>query len=73
MRFKVRFNVKGFSPEDINVSTTDNRVIVSAKKVTETDTSKSSRQFCRMIDLPQSIEQTKLECNLTNVSSVFFT
>ncbi|CAH8460635.1 unnamed protein product [Schistosoma turkestanicum] len=64
--FKVRFNVKGFSPEDINVNTTDNRVVVSAKKVTETGTSKSSRQFCRMIDLPQSIEQTKLECHLTD-------
>ncbi|CAH8460190.1 unnamed protein product [Heterobilharzia americana] len=66
VHFKVRFDVKGFSPEDINVSTTDNRVVVSAKKMTQTDTSKSSRQFCRMIELPQSIEQTKLECHLTN-------
>nr|AAW25825.1 SJCHGC02336 protein [Schistosoma japonicum] len=66
VHFKVRFDVKGFSPEDINVSTTDNRVVVCAKKVTETGTSKSSRQFCRMIELPQSIEQTKLDCRLTN-------
>nr|CAH8825319.1 unnamed protein product [Trichobilharzia regenti] len=66
LHFKVRFDVKGFSPEDINVKTTDNGVVVSAKKVTQTNTSKSSREFCRMIELPQSIEQTKLECHLTD-------
>ncbi|CAH8460618.1 unnamed protein product [Schistosoma turkestanicum] len=63
--FKVHFDAKGFTPEDVKVESTENRLTVHAKKVSESGSSKSSREFCRMIELPQTIENNQLKCRLT--------
>ncbi|KAK4472151.1 hypothetical protein MN116_000448 [Schistosoma mekongi] len=66
VHFKVRFDAQGFAPEDINVTSSDNRVTVHAKKETTTDGRKCSREFCRMVQLPESIENNQLKCRLTD-------
>ncbi|VDQ14344.1 unnamed protein product, partial [Trichobilharzia regenti] len=66
LHFKVHFDVKGFEPDDIKVNSTENRVNVHAKKVTESDSSKSSREFCRVIELPRTIDNSHLQCRLTD-------
>ncbi|CAI2723851.1 unnamed protein product [Schistosoma spindalis] len=63
--FKVHFDTKGFTPDDIKVDSTEHRLTVHAKKVLESDSSKSCREFCRMIELPQTIEHNQLKCRLT--------
>ncbi|CAH8827822.1 unnamed protein product [Trichobilharzia szidati] len=64
--FKVRFNAKGFDPEDINVTSNNNRLVVHAKKETKSDGGKSTHEFCRTIQLPQSVEVNQLKCRQTN-------
>ncbi|CAH8460548.1 unnamed protein product [Schistosoma turkestanicum] len=66
VHFKVRFDAQGFNPEDIHVTSSDNRVTVHAKKETKTDGGKCSREFCRMVQLPKSIEDSQLKCRLTD-------
>ncbi|KAH8850695.1 Major egg antigen [Schistosoma japonicum] len=66
VHFKVRFDAQGFAPEDINVTSSDNRVTVHAKKETTTGGKKCSHEFCRMIQLPKSIENNQLKCRLTD-------
>ncbi|RTG81976.1 uncharacterized protein DC041_0011288, partial [Schistosoma bovis] len=43
VHFKVRFDAQGFAPQDINVTSSENRVTVHAKKETTTDGGKCSR------------------------------
>ncbi|CAH8290029.1 unnamed protein product [Heterobilharzia americana] len=66
VHFKVRFDAKGFDAGDINVTSSDNRVTVHAKKETKSDGGRCSREFCRMVQLPQSIEHNQLKCRLTD-------
>ncbi|CAH8460532.1 unnamed protein product [Schistosoma turkestanicum] len=64
--FHVRFDVKDFEPEDINVSMIDDYIKVQAKKVIKMDDSSSYREFCRIIQLPKSINYNQLKCSLTS-------
>ncbi|CAH8827825.1 unnamed protein product [Trichobilharzia szidati] len=66
VHFKVRFDAKGFDPEDINVTSSDNRLTVHAKKETQKDGVKCHREFCRMVELPRSIDNNHLKCRLTD-------
>ncbi|CAH8460276.1 unnamed protein product [Heterobilharzia americana] len=66
LHFSVRFDVKGFDPEDIKVTSTDNHITVQAKKEMKTNNLYGTREFCRMIQLPQSINHSQLKCNLTS-------
>lgn len=72
VHFKVRFDAKDFSPEDIDVTTVGNRLTVHAKKTTKTNQSSSNREFSRTIDLPQSIDHEKFSCTMTEVRSFDF-
>nr|CAX74279.1 Major egg antigen (p40) [Schistosoma japonicum] len=63
--FKVHFDAKGFAPDNIKVNSTENRLVVHAKKVSESDSSTQSREFCRMIELPRTIDHNQLKCRLT--------
>ncbi|CAL8077215.1 unnamed protein product [Calicophoron daubneyi] len=65
VRFKVRFQVDGFSPEDIRVTTSKNRLNVHAKKVLKTKNSESTNEFCRTIYLPSTVDQDHFQCHLT--------
>ncbi|CAH8447600.1 unnamed protein product [Schistosoma rodhaini] len=66
VHFKVRFDAQGFAPQDINVTSSENRVTVHAKKETTTDGGKCSREFCRMVQLPKSIDNSQLKCRMTD-------
>ncbi|CAL8087917.1 unnamed protein product [Calicophoron daubneyi] len=66
VHFKVRFNAQGYRPEDIQVSASQNRLTVHAKKCSETESSKSSSEFCRTIYLPPTVDVDKFQCHLTN-------
>ncbi|KAG5449656.1 Major egg antigen [Clonorchis sinensis] len=65
VHFKVRFDLQGYGPDDIKVSTSDNGVTVHAKKVVQTDRALSSREYSRTIYLPKSVDKKQLECHLT--------
>ncbi|THD27075.1 Major egg antigen [Fasciola hepatica] len=65
VHFKVRFDAKDFAPEDIDVTTVENRLTVHAKKNIQSGSSTTSKEFCRTIDLPRSIDHEKFRCNLT--------
>ncbi|KAF7259757.1 hypothetical protein EG68_02969 [Paragonimus skrjabini miyazakii] len=65
VHFKVRFNAKDFAPEDIDVTTVENRLTVHAKKTFKSGSTESSKEFCRTIDLPRSIDHEHFQCHLT--------
>ncbi|OON18991.1 Hsp20/alpha crystallin family protein [Opisthorchis viverrini] len=62
---RVRFDLQGYGPDDIKVSTSDNGVTVHAKKVVQTDRALSSREYSRTIYIPKSVDKNQLECHLT--------
>lgn len=66
VHFKVHFDAKDFSPEDIDVSTVDNRLTVHAKKATKVGESTSEKEFKRTIELPRSIDHENFQCNITD-------
>ncbi|CAH8445295.1 unnamed protein product [Schistosoma bovis] len=66
VHFQVCFDVKGFEPEDIEVTSTDDYIKVQAKKEIKTEDSSCSREFCRIIELPKSIDRNQLNCSLTS-------
>ena len=68
VHFKVRFDAKGFSADDIKVESNDHCLTVHAKNECENEKSKSTREFCRILELPRSIEHDQLKCSLTEVS-----
>ncbi|KAM7536051.1 hypothetical protein Aperf_G00000097685 [Anoplocephala perfoliata] len=65
VHFKIRFDAKDFAPEDIDVTTVGNRLTVHANKSVKTNTSESTREFSRSVDLPRSIDHEKFSCSLT--------
>lgn len=66
VHFKVRFDAKDFDPEDIDVTTVENRLTVHAKKNIKSGSSETSKEFCRTIDLPRTIDHEHFRCNLTD-------
>ncbi|KAF7261813.1 hypothetical protein EG68_00927 [Paragonimus skrjabini miyazakii] len=66
LHFKVRFNLQGFDPENIQVSTAKNRLTVRAKQSQRTANSRSQKEYYRMIYLPDSVEDKKFTSHLTN-------
>ncbi|GAA51199.1 major egg antigen [Clonorchis sinensis] len=65
VHFKVRFDLQGYGPNDVQVSTSDNGLSVNAKKIVQTDQGSSSREYSRTLYLPQSIDRDNMECHLT--------
>ncbi|KAF8566470.1 hypothetical protein P879_01765 [Paragonimus westermani] len=65
VHFKVRFNVEGYCPEDIKVTTSDHGLTVHAKKSTNTETGTTKREYFRTIYLPPSIEKDHFQGNMT--------
>ncbi|CAH8514763.1 unnamed protein product [Dicrocoelium dendriticum] len=65
LRFKVKFDVRGFGPDDLKVSASKNRLTVHGKKSKKTDTSLSSSEFCRTVYLPNSVDEEQFKCHFT--------
>ncbi|CAH1786246.1 unnamed protein product [Owenia fusiformis] len=65
-QFKVRFDVAGFKPEEINVRTQDKKLMVTAKHEETVEGSQTIKQFSRQVDIPSNVEATDLSSVLTN-------
>ncbi|KAL3321254.1 hypothetical protein Ciccas_000052 [Cichlidogyrus casuarinus] len=68
LHFKLRFDVKGYKPDSVKVGTQDHKLIVHAKEdtVSEDGKTKSHREFCRTVQLPKSVHDEEMNCELTN-------
>jgi len=64
-RFKVRFDVSEFKPDEIQVKVQDNKVIVYAKHEERTGTQSVSREYSRQVDIPPNVDQDHLQCVLS--------
>lgn len=69
-KFKVRFNVSGFDPKSIQVSTDGERIIVRAVKVETDDLGHETgrQEFSRKIMKPKDVDHTKFKSYLTSDS-----
>lgn len=64
-RFKVRFDVSEFRPDEIQVKVQDNKVIVYAKHEERNMQTTVSREYSRQVDIPPNVDQEKLQCLLS--------
>lgn len=64
-KFKVRFDVSEFKPDEIQVKIQDNKVIVYAKHEERSNNQSVSREYSRQVDIPQNVDQEKLQCVLS--------
>ncbi|OON16353.1 Hsp20/alpha crystallin family protein [Opisthorchis viverrini] len=62
---EVPFDLQGYGPDDIKVSTSDNGVTVHSKNFVQTDRALSSREYSRTICIPKSVDKNQLKCHLT--------
>lgn len=68
LHFKLRFDLRGYGPDDIHVDTANNRLTVHAKKTVKSADSTQMREFCRTVYLPDKVDVDKFASNLTEVS-----
>lgn len=64
-KFKVRFDVSEFRPEEIQVKVQENKVIVYAKHEERNMKTSVSREYSRQVDIPPNVDQDKLQCLLS--------
>lgn len=65
-RYKLRFNVAGFEPENIKVATDGDRIIVGATRTEEGDGGRMvTKEYERKIERPKEVDHTKLKSYLT--------
>lgn len=64
-RFKVRFDVSEFKPDEIQVKVQDNKVMVYAKHEERNNAQSVSREYSRQVDVPPNVDQEKLQCVLS--------
>ncbi|XP_033751349.1 major egg antigen-like [Pecten maximus] len=64
-KFKVRFDVSEFRPEEIQVRVQDNKIAVSAKHEEKSTSSSVSKEYSRQVDIPSNVDQDKLQCILS--------
>ncbi|ESO02197.1 hypothetical protein HELRODRAFT_106514 [Helobdella robusta] len=63
--FRVSFDVSQFSPDEINVKTQDNKLIVQAKHEEKGGDKTISREFSRQVDIPSNVDPLKLQSTLS--------
>lgn len=64
-RFKVRFDVHEFQPNEISVQTQENHLIVKALHEEKTGTTTIKRQFSRQVDVPKNVDGKGLQASVT--------
>lgn len=64
-RFKVRFDVSDFKPDEIQVKVQENKVIVYAKHEERNNTQSVSKEYSRQVDIPMNVDQERLQCVLS--------
>ncbi|VDP89145.1 unnamed protein product [Echinostoma caproni] len=65
LHFKLRFDLRGYGPEDIHVETANNRLTVHAKRTTKSGNSTQMQEFCRTVYLPDKVESDHFVSNLS--------
>ncbi|KAK6191337.1 hypothetical protein SNE40_003055 [Patella caerulea] len=61
-KFKVRFDVSEFQPEEIQVKMHDNKIAINARHEEKSTASQISREYSRQVDIPHDVDQDKLQC-----------
>ncbi|BFZ15718.1 hypothetical protein BsWGS_18757 [Bradybaena similaris] len=64
-RFRIRFDVCEFQPEEIQVKVQDNKLIVNARHEEKSAQTSVSREYSRQVDIPCSVDQEKMQCILS--------
>uniref|UniRef100_A0A0B7ASS1 SHSP domain-containing protein n=1 Tax=Arion vulgaris TaxID=1028688 RepID=A0A0B7ASS1_9EUPU len=64
-RFKVRFDVSEFQPEEIQVKVQENKLIVNARHEEKSVQTSISREYSRQVDIPSNVNQEKMQCVLS--------
>jgi HSP20 family molecular chaperone IbpA len=64
-RFRVRFDVSEFQPEEIQVKVQENKLIVNAKHEEKSAQTSISREYSRQVDIPSSVDQERMQCVLS--------
>lgn len=64
-KFKMRFEVSEFKPDEIQVKVQENKLIVSAKHVEKSASSTRSREYSRQVDIPDNVDQDRIQCILS--------
>lgn len=63
--FKIRFDVKEFRPEEVQVKVQNNKLLVNARHEEKTNRSTVSREYSRQVDIPSNVDQDRLQCVLS--------
>ncbi|GAB1598539.1 major egg antigen-like [Argonauta hians] len=64
--FKVRFDVRDFKPEEVNVKMDVDKMQVHAKHESKTGGSSVSREYSRSVNIPKDIDPMNLQCTMSN-------
>ncbi|TPP60898.1 Alpha crystallin-containing small heat shock protein variant NtermFhHSP35a [Fasciola gigantica] len=65
LRFKLRFDLRGYSPEDVHVEADKNRLTVHAKRTDEKDGTSRMCEYCRTVYLPDKVDDEKCTAHLS--------
>lgn len=64
-QLKLQFDVRNFKPEELEIKTLDNKLMVHAKHQEESETSQVYQEFQRQFLLPEGIELDKMKSVLS--------
>lgn len=62
--FKVRFNMKDYKPEEVNVKMDSSKIMVSARHEEKSEGSTVSREYSREVNIPRDVDPLALQCTL---------
>ncbi|TPP57376.1 Major egg antigen (P40) [Fasciola gigantica] len=65
VKFHLQFDVRGYEPEHVQVKMEKHWLSVSAKKSVRTATGRTSSEYCRTVYVPNSVDEDKFECQMT--------
>lgn len=64
-RYRVRFDVSEFRPEEIQVKVQESKLIVNAKHEEKSAQTSVSREYSRQVDIPSNVDQDRMQCVLS--------
>ncbi|RUS86381.1 hypothetical protein EGW08_005831 [Elysia chlorotica] len=64
-RYRVRFDVSEFQPEEIQVKVQENKLLVNAKHEEKSAQTSVSREYSRQVDIPSNVDQDRMQCVLS--------
>ncbi|RUS81054.1 hypothetical protein EGW08_011173, partial [Elysia chlorotica] len=62
--FKVRFNMKDYNPDEVNVKMDSSKIMVSARHEEKSEGSTVSREYSREVNIPRDVDPLALQCTL---------